>query len=157
MKLTVNAVGGSNSYQILELFEKATTPPSRRSSSTPGTDDFSLYPQILAENLNNGAATVGNRCMVVPTIYGLRTGGVDDEGKNRVVHEFAAFGPRTQTPDWNRAEAPTHPELMQADDLHPIEAGADLPAQLIAPAGVQACLAALRGAVPALRPSGGDP
>src|SRR5262249_39495026 len=80
-----------------------------------------------------------NRCMVVPTIHGLHPGGVDDSGKNRTVAEFAASRPGTQVPDWNRVVA-THPELMQADNLHPIPAGAELRAQLIPP-GVEGCLA----------------
>jgi hypothetical protein len=41
-------------------------------------------------------------------------------------------------PDWARAEE-THPELMQADDLHPTAAGADLRARLIA-REIKACL-----------------
>ena len=42
-------------------------------------------------------------------------------------------------PDWAGRVA-THPELMQADDLHPIAEGADYRARLIA-RGVKACLA----------------
>jgi hypothetical protein len=41
-------------------------------------------------------------------------------------------------PDWATAEE-THPELMQADDLHPIAAGAELRAHLIA-RRIKACL-----------------
>jgi hypothetical protein len=82
--------------------------------------------------------------MVVPTIHGLHPGGVDDSGKNQVVREFAASRPGTQTPDWQGAVF-RHPELMQADDLHPIEAGSDLRARLIAE-GVTACLAYESGA-----------
>jgi hypothetical protein len=69
---------------------------------------------------------------------------VDDTGKNRTVAEFAASRPGTQTPDWQRAVF-SHPELMQADNLHPIEAGAELRARLIAQ-GVMACLAGSAGA-----------
>ena len=82
--------------------------------------------------------------MVVPTIHGLHPGGVDDTGKNQVVAEFAAARPGTQTPDWQGAVF-RHPELMQADNLHPIEAGAELRARLIAQ-GVMACLAGSTGA-----------
>jgi hypothetical protein len=137
--LTINAVGGYNSYQILELFEESYDPAQSVIVFDAGTNDNPSYPQILAENLSKVAATVGNRCMVVPTIHGLHPGGVDDSGKNRVVAEFAASRPDTQTPDWQGAVF-RHPELMQADDLHPIEAGAELRARLIAQ-GVTACLA----------------
>jgi hypothetical protein len=137
--LTINAVGGYNSYQILELFEESYDPSQQVIVFDAGTNDNPSYPQILAENLGKVAATVGNRCMVVPTIHGLHPGGVDDSGKNRTVAEFAASRPGTQTPDWQGAVF-SHPELMQADNLHPIEAGAELRARLIAQ-GVMGCLA----------------
>jgi hypothetical protein len=142
--ITVNAVGGYNSFQILELFEESYDPSQRVIVFDAGTNDNPSYPQILAENLGKVAATVGNRCMVVPTIHGLHPGGVDDSGKNRTVAEFAASRPGTQTPDWQGAVF-ANPELMQADDLHPIEAGAELRARLIAQ-GVMACLAEDAGA-----------
>jgi hypothetical protein len=142
--LTINAVGGYNSYQILELFEESYDPSQRVIVFDAGTNDNPSYPQILAENLGKVAATVGDRCMVVPTIHGLHPGGVDDSGKNRTVAEFAASRPGTQTPDWQGAVF-SHPELMQADNLHPIEAGAELRARLIAQ-GVMACLAGSAGA-----------
>jgi hypothetical protein len=137
--LTVNAVGGSNSYQILELFEESYDPSQSAIVFDAGTNDNPAYPQILAENLSKVAATIGDRCMVVPTIHGLTVNGIDSTGKNRVVHAFAASRPGTQVPDWAGAVA-AHPELMQSDDLHPIPEGADYRAQLIAQ-GVQACLA----------------
>lgn len=136
--LTVNAVGGYNSYQIRELFEGSYDPSQSVIVFDAGTNDNPAYPQILAENLASVAETVGERCMVVPTIHGLTVNGIGNEGKNRVVAGFAASRPGTQTPDWARAEA-AHPELMQSDDLHPIPAGADLRARLIAQ-GVKACL-----------------
>ncbi len=142
--LTINAVGGYNSYQILELFEESYDPSQQVIVFDAGTNDNPSYPQILAENLSKVAATVGDRCMVVPTIHGLHPGGVDDTGKNRTVAEFAASRPGTQTPDWQGAVF-QHPELMQADNLHPIEAGAELRARLIAQ-GVMACLAGSTGA-----------
>jgi hypothetical protein len=77
--------------------------------------------------------------MVVPTIHGLTVDGIDNTGKNRAVESFAASRPGTQAPDWAGAVA-AHPELMQADDLHPIAAGAELRAQLIA-RGIEDCLA----------------
>ncbi len=76
--------------------------------------------------------------MVVPTIHGLTVDGVGNQGKNRVVAQFAASRPGTQTPDWAGAVA-EHPELMQPDDLHPIAEGADYRAQLIVE-GVESCL-----------------
>ncbi len=117
--LTVDAVGGSNSYQILELFEANYDPSQSVIVFDAGTNDNPGYPQILAENLGKVAATVGARCMVVPTIHGLHPGGVSDAGKNRTVAEFAASRPGTEVPGWAGFVA-RHPELMQADDLHPI-------------------------------------
>ncbi len=137
--LTVNAVGGSNSYQILELFEESYDPSQSVIVFDAGTNDNPAYPQILAENLSKVAAAIDERCMVVPTIHGLTVNGIDNAGKNRVVHAFAASRPGTQVPDWAGAVA-AHPELLQPDDLHPIPEGADYRAQLIAQ-GIQACLA----------------
>ncbi len=137
--LTVNAEGGYNSYQILELFEESYDPSHSVIVFDAGTNDNPAYPEILAENLAAVAATVGDRCMVVPTIHGFTVNGVNNTGKNRVVEAFAASRPGTRVPDWAGVVA-THPELMQADDLHPIPAGADYRAQLIAQ-GIQGCLA----------------
>lgn len=136
--LTVNAVGGYNSYQILDLFQESYEPSHSVIVFDAGTNDNPAYPQILAENLQAVAATVGDRCMVVPTIYGYTVDGHDNTGKNRVVHAFAASRPGTQTPDWGRV-AQTRKDLMQADDLHPTAAGAEHRARLIA-AGIRACL-----------------
>jgi hypothetical protein len=139
VELTINAAGGYNSYQIYDLFQESYDPSVDVIVFDAGTNDNPSYPEILAGNLQKVAETVGDRCMVVPTIHGLHPGGVDDSGKNRVVAEFAASRPGTQVPDWQRAVF-THPELMQADNLHPIEEGADYRAQLIAQ-GVEGCLA----------------
>jgi hypothetical protein len=139
VELVVNAVGGYNSYQIFDLFQESYEPSDDVIVFDAGTNDNPSYPEILAGNLAKVAGIVGDRCMVVPTIHGLHPGGVDDTGKNRVVAEFAASRPGTQVPDWAGVVA-THPELMQADNLHPIEEGADYRAQLIAQ-GVQGCLA----------------
>lgn len=136
--LTINAVGGYNSFQIFDLFQESYDPSQSVIVFDAGTNDNPAYPEILAENLSKVAATVGDRCMVVPTIHGFTVDGIDNTGKNRVVAAFAASRPGTQVPDWARAEE-THPELMQADDLHPTAAGADLRARLIAQ-GVKACL-----------------
>jgi hypothetical protein len=139
VELTVNAVGGSNSYQIFDLFQQSYDPSQSVIVFDAGTNDNPAYPQILAGNLAKVASVVGDRCMVVPTIHGFTVDGVDNTGKNRTVAEFAASRPGTQTPDWAGAVA-AHPELMQSDGLHPIEAGADLRAQLIAQ-GIDGCLA----------------
>ncbi|HEX5711820.1 MAG TPA: hypothetical protein VFX85_00735 [Solirubrobacterales bacterium] len=140
MPVTVIAAGGYNSFQVYDLFEQSYDPAQHRVIVFDGgTNDNPSYPEILAGNLAKVAAAVGDRCMVVPTIHGLHPGGVDDSGKNQVVREFAAARPGTQTPDWQGAVF-HHPELMQADNLHPIEAGSDLRARLIAE-GVMACLA----------------
>ena len=137
--ITVDGVGGSNTYQIYELFEKSYDPSQSVIVFDAGTNDNPAYPQILAENLKKVTGVIGDRCMVVPTIHGYTVNGVDNTGKNRVVREFAASRPGTQTPDWAGAVA-AHPELMQADGLHPIAAGADLRARLIAQ-GILGCLA----------------
>jgi len=137
--LTTNAVGGYNSYQIYDLFRESYDPSQSAIVFDAGTNDNPAYPEILAGNLSKVAAQIGDRCMVVPTIHGLTVDGIGNEGKNRVVRAFAASRLGTQVPDWAGAVA-THPELMQADDLHPIPAGADFRARLIAQ-GIEGCLA----------------
>jgi len=150
--LTVNAEGGYNSYQIFDLFQESYDPAQSVVVFDAGTNDNPAYPQILAENLGKVAATIGDRCMVVPTIHGFTVSGIDNTGKNRVVRSFAASRPGTQTPDWAGFVA-RHPELMQADDLHPIAAGADARAQLIA-RGIEGCLGiASAAAAPPARPA----
>ncbi len=138
VQLTINAVGGYNSFQIFDLFEESYDPSQSVIVFDAGTNDNPAYPEILAGNLGKVAEIVGERCLVVPTIHGFTVDGIDNTGKNQVVAAFAASRPGTQVPDWARAEE-THPELMQADDLHPTAAGADLRARLIA-RGVKACL-----------------
>jgi hypothetical protein len=144
--LKVNAQGGYNSYQIFDLFQESYDPSQSVIVFDAGTNDNPAYPQILEGNLNKVAATIGNRCMVVPTIHGFTVNGVNNDGKNRVVEQFAASRPGTQVPDWAGFVA-AHPDLMQSDDLHPIPEGADKRAQLIA-AGVQACLAGTLSSAP---------
>lgn len=136
--LTINTGGGYNSYQIFDLFEQSYDPSHSVIVFDAGTNDNPAYPQILAENLTAVAARVGDRCMVVPTIHGFTVNGIDNDGKNSVVRSFAASRPGTQVPDWAGAVA-SHPELMQADNLHPISAGADYRARLIAK-GIKGCL-----------------
>jgi hypothetical protein len=142
--ITVNAVGGSNSFQIFDLFQESYEPSDSVIVFDAGTNDDPEYPQILAENLRKVAATVGGRCLVVPTIHGFTVDGVDNTGKNQVVAEFAASRPGTQTPDW-AGFVHTHPQLMQSDNLHPIEAGAEARARLVA-SGVERCLAGAENA-----------
>ena len=142
--ITVNAVGGSNSYQIFDLFQASYEPSDSVIVFDAGTNDDPEYPQILAENLTKVAQIVGDRCIVVPTVHGFTVNGVDNAGKNRVVAEFAAARPGTQTPDW-AGFVHTHPGLMQSDNLHPIEAGAEARARLIA-AGIDRCLAGVPNA-----------
>jgi hypothetical protein len=139
VELTINAVGGYNSYQIFDLFQESYDPSVDVVVFDAGTNDNPEYPEILAGNLAKVAESVGDRCMVVPTVHGFTVNGVDNTGKNRVVAEFAASRPGTQVPDWAGTVA-TRPDLMQVDNLHPIEEGADYRAQLIAQ-GVQGCLA----------------
>jgi hypothetical protein len=137
--ITVNAVGGSNSFQIFDLFQESYEPSDSVIVFDAGTNDDPEYPQILAENLKKVVQTAGGRCIVVPTIHGFTVNGVDNAGKNRVVAEFAASRPGTQTPDW-AGFVHTHPQLMQSDNLHPIEAGAEARGKLIAE-GIERCLA----------------
>jgi hypothetical protein len=137
--LTTNAVGGYNSYQVFDLFEQSYDPSHSVIVFDAGTNDNPAYPQILAENLTKVAAQIGDRCMVVPTIHGLTVNGIGNEGKNSVVKSFAASRLGTQVPDWAGAVV-SHPELMQADNLHPVPAGADYRARLIAQ-GIKGCLA----------------
>jgi hypothetical protein len=139
VELTINAVGGYNSFQIFDLFQESYEPSDDVVVFDAGTNDNPEYPEILAGNLAKVAGIVGDRCLVVPTIHGFTVDGVDNTGKNRVVAEFAASRPGTQVPDWATVVA-THPELMQADNLHPVEEGANYRAQLIAQ-GVEGCLA----------------
>jgi hypothetical protein len=138
VKLTVNAVGGSNSYQIFDLFRESYDPSQSVIVFDAGTNDDPQYPQILAGNLAKVAAIVGpSRCLVVPTIHGFTVNGVDNIGKNSVVRKFAASRPGTQVPEW-AGFVHAHPELM-ADELHPGPQGADDRAQLIAQ-GILGCL-----------------
>jgi hypothetical protein len=136
--MTINAVGGSNSFQIFDLFQESYEPSDSVIVFDAGTNDDPEYPEILAENLQKVVQTVGDRCLVVPTIHGFTVNGVDNAGKNRVVAEFAASRPGTQTPDW-AGFVHTHPQLMQSDNLHPIEAGSEARARLIAE-GIDRCL-----------------
>jgi hypothetical protein len=139
VELTVNAVGGSNTFEILALFEESYDPSQQVIVFDGGTNDNPNYPQILEENLAKVAATVGDRCMVVPTVHGYTVEGTGNEGKNSVVRRFAAARPGTQVPEW-AGFVHEHPELMQSDGLHPIEAGSEARAQLIAQ-GILGCLA----------------
>ncbi len=150
VRLTVNAVGGSNSFQIYDLFRESFDPSQQVIVFDAGTNDNPAYPQILEENLGKVAATVGNRCLVVPTIHGFTVNGIDNTGKNRVVRAFAAARPGTQVPDWAGAIA-ADPGILQSDGLHPDPAGADLRARLIAQ-GVEGCLAYERARSEAQRP-----
>lgn len=156
VELVVNAQGGYNSFQIFDLFRESYEPSDSVIVFDAGTNDNPEYPEILAGNLAKVAGIVGDRCLVVPTIHGYTVNGVDNTGKNRVVAEFAASRPGTQVPDWAAVVA-THPELMQADGLHPIEEGADYRAQLIAQ-GVEGCLAyeQARASAPP-QPAAGEP
>ena len=139
VELTVNAVGGSNTYQIDDLFEESYDPSQSVIVFDGGTNDNPAYPQILAGNLQKVTEVIGDRCMVVPTIHGYTVNGIDNTGKNRVVHEFAASRPGTQTPDW-AGTVNANPELLQSDNLHPTPEGAALRARLIA-RGIESCLA----------------
>ena len=150
VRLTVNAVGGSNSFQIYDLFRESYEPSQQVIVFDAGTNDNPAYPQILEENLGKVAATVGDRCLVVPTIHGFTVNGVDNTGKNQVVAEFAASRPGTQVPDWAGAVA-ADPGILQSDGLHPIPQGAELRAQLVA-RGVEGCLAYQRARLEARQP-----
>jgi hypothetical protein len=140
VELTVNAVGGSNSYQIFDLFQESYDGSQSVVVFDGGTNDNPNYPEILAGNLAKVAEIVGpDTCLVVPTVHGFTVEGVDNTGKNNVVREFAASRPGTQVPDW-AGLIHTRPELLLSDGLHPtVPEGADARAQLIAQ-GVLGCL-----------------
>src|SRR6476620_10307252 len=84
VELTVNAVGGSNSFQIFDLFQESYDPSQSVIVFDAGTNDNPAYPEILAGNLRKVATEIGERCMVVPTIHGLTVNGIDSAGKNSV-------------------------------------------------------------------------
>lgn len=138
VEVTHTAVVGYNSYQIFDLFEENYEASMSVIVFDAGTNDDPSSPEILAGNLQEVAKVVGDRCMVVPTIHAPPVGGVDSTGKNRVIEDFAASRPGTQTPDWAGAVR-ENPELLQPDNLHPNAEGAELRAQLIAE-GIEACL-----------------
>ncbi len=112
--LTINAEGGYNSNQIYGLFSESYDPSQSVIVFDAGTNDNPGYPQILAGNLAKVAATVGDRCMVVPTIHGFTVNGVDNSGKNHVVKAFAASRPGTQVPDWAAPRRdPSRPDAVR--------------------------------------------
>ena len=148
--LTINAVGGSNTYEIFDLFQESYSPSDSVIVFDGGTNDNPAYPEILAENLRKVAAEVGDRCMVVPTIHGYTVNGVNNRGKNRVVHEFAALRPGTQTPDW-ATTVNQNPSLLEPDNLHPNPEGAEVRAQLIAE-GITGCLTGAPTGLPGALP-----
>ncbi len=137
--LTINAVGGSNTFEIFDLFQESYSPSDSVIVFDGGTNDNPAYPEILAENLQKVVATVGDRCLVVPTIHGYTVNGYNNRGKNRVVHELAASRPGTQTPDW-ATTVNQNPSLLESDNLHPSSEGSEVRAQLLAE-GITACLA----------------
>lgn len=150
VEVTVNAVGGSNTYEILDLFEASFDPKYSVVVFDGGTNDNPNYPSILEENLAKVAAAVGDRCMVVPTIHGYTVEGADNHGKNAVVHRFAASRPGTETPDY--ASLVNHdPGLLESDNLHPNPEGSERRAELIA-RGILGCLAYEEGAGVAAAP-----
>ncbi len=154
MPLTIDAVGGSNTYEIFDLFQESYSPSDSVIVFDGGTNDNPAYPEILAENLGKVAAEVGNRCMVVPTIHGYTVNGVNNRGKNRVVHEFAAARPGTQTPDW-ATTVNQNPSLLEPDNLHPNPEGSEVRAELIAE-GIRACLAGLPTGLGGVTPGEGE-
>ena len=89
VRLTTNAVGGYNSYQIYDLFRESYDPSQSVIVFDAGTNDNPAYPQILAGNLAKVAARIGDRCMVVPTVHGYTVDGIGNEGKNRTVRVYA--------------------------------------------------------------------
>ncbi len=107
--LTVNAEGGYNSYQILDLFQESYDPSQSVIVFDAGTNDNPAYPQILAENLAAVAATVGDRCMVVPTIHGFTVNGIDNTGKNRVVEDLRRVAAGDPGARLGRARSPPTP------------------------------------------------
>ena len=73
-ELTVNAVGGSNSFQIYDLFQESYDPSQRIVVFDAGTNDNPAYPQILEENLAKVAAATIDRADHGNVPGHLRTG-----------------------------------------------------------------------------------
>jgi hypothetical protein len=140
VELTVNAVGGTNSFQIFDRFQESYDPTQAVVVFDGGTNDNPEYPEILAGNLAKVAEIVTpGTCLVVPTVHGFTVNGVGNSGKNSVIRQFAASRPGTQVPDW-AGLIHTQPDLLLSDGLHPtVPEGADARAQLIAQ-GVLGCL-----------------
>lgn len=138
IQVTAKAATGASSLGIYDFFTEEYDPSQSVIVFDAGTNDDPGSPEILAGRLSAVAAAIGNRCMVVPTIHQPTVDGVTPAAKNAVIRDFASSRPGTQVPDW-AGFVDSHPELMQADNLHPLPAGADERAQLIA-LGVLDCL-----------------
>jgi len=137
MKVTVSAEIGDSSPEIFALFQDAYDPSQSIVVFDAGTNDSPATPEVLTTQLRAVADTIGNRCMVVPTVNGPTIGGVDSSGINRAIYAFAASRPGTQVPDWAGAVA-ENPSVVGSDGIHPGPDGYAYRAQLIGDA-IQAC------------------
>jgi hypothetical protein len=142
IELTVNAVAGSDSGEVVKLFRESYEPSQTVVVFDAGTDDPEDY-VYLGGNLPVVARAIGDRCMVVPTIHGRGADAESAEGKSKAVFEFAETRPTTQVPEWSGA-ADLWPQFVRADGVTPTPAGAAYRARLLA-AGVRDCLAAESG------------
>jgi hypothetical protein len=138
IRYSTHAKVGYSSPEIFGLFQESYDPSQSVVVFDAGTNDDPGSPEILGSQLRAVGDTIGNRCMVVPTVHGPTVNGVGSQGLNRVIRDFAASRPGTQVPDWANAAA-THPEMISGDGIHPTPAGADLRAKLVAE-GIRGCL-----------------
>jgi hypothetical protein len=137
MKVTVSAKEGNSSPEVFALFQAAYDPAQSIVVFDAGTNDSPATPEILTTQLRAVADTIGDRCMVVPTVNGPTIAGVDSSGINRAIYAFAASRPGTQVPDWAGAVA-ENPSVVGPDGIHPGPDGYAYRAQLIGDA-IQAC------------------
>jgi len=137
MKVTVSAETGYSSPEVFGLFQDSFDPSQSIVVFDAGTNDSPATPEVLSTQLQAVADTIGDRCMVVPTVNGPTIGGVDSSGLNRAVYAFAASRPGTQVPDWAGAVA-ENPSVVGSDGIHPGPDGYAYRAQLIGDA-IQAC------------------
>ena len=93
LNVTVSAETGYSSPEIFGLFQDSYDPSQSIVVFDAGTNDSPATPDVLTTQLRAVAETIGDRCMVVPTVNGPTIGGVDSSGINRAIYAFAASRP----------------------------------------------------------------
>lgn len=133
---------GSDSKQVLGLLKRSFDPSFSVVVFDAGANNDDHNPLNLNLHLETAAGTIGDRCLIAPTVRGP-LGQDDDEAKNRALFEFAESRPATtQVPEWWGATE-MRPGLLDAAGL-PTAAGARFRAHLIARA-IDECLARKAG------------